>query len=92
MAVIVLSRYAMSQIRPKTAPQVVGKNIAARRRVLELTQQELGEAIGYSRRQVGRIERGEVSLPTELLPAIGQILKLNNPLVLTREDVFEQWL
>jgi transcriptional regulator with XRE-family HTH domain len=92
MALLVLIRYAMSQVRPKTAPQIVGNNISTRRKSLGITQEVLALAIGYSRRQVGRIERGEVSLPTELLPAIGQVLKLNNPLVLTREDVFEQWL
>lgn len=93
MALIVQLRYVMVQTCPKlTAPQIVGSNITARRRSLGLTQEELGRAIQYSRRQIGRIERGEASLPAELLPIVGTVLKLNNPLILMQEEAFEQWI
>lgn len=77
----------------RTCPRsLIGKNLATRRKSLGLSQAKLAEAIGYSRKHMGRIERGEASLPAELLPIVGTVLKLNNPLILMQEEAFEQWI
>ena len=75
-----------------TSRRTIGSNIAARRRLLNMTQGELAIAIGYSRHQLGRIERGEYSVYFEFLPTLALALKLSDPLLLMKPEAFDKWI
>ena len=67
--------------------RALGRRVAARRKVLELTQAQLANRVGFSRASIANIERGEQRLPLHqiyrLTTALGlsEISDLLPPLV-----------
>lgn len=53
----------------------IGEEIAKARRKVDLTQEDLGKAIGVSRNMIGLYERGQVPPPFEALASIARVLK-----------------
>ena len=61
--------------REKTEISVsVGKAIAARRRLVRLTQQKLAEALGVEKETVSRMESGEIAPTVDRLAALSKAL------------------
>jgi transcriptional regulator with XRE-family HTH domain len=61
-------------IRYKEFYKPLGARIAIRRRQAEMTQQQLGEALGVSQQTIFAYEQGERGVPLPLLPTIAQVL------------------
>lgn len=59
--------------------RIIGKNIATLRKGLEITQEDLAEQLGVSRRALCSYECGKASVPLSLIPEISELLK--TPLV-----------
>jgi transcriptional regulator with XRE-family HTH domain len=55
--------------------QQIGEEIAKARRKVDLTQEDLGKAIGVSRNMIGQYERGDVPPPFEALASIARVLR-----------------
>lgn len=58
---------------------VIGANVRGHRSRLDITQAELGEVLAMSQRAVSRLERGEVSLRMDQLPALCRLLDVGLP-------------
>jgi transcriptional regulator with XRE-family HTH domain len=58
----------------KKLKEIIGKNIAWRRRLLNMTQDELGEKIGIVHESVCRMEQGGIAPKLERLPVFAQVL------------------
>lgn len=56
----------------------IGWKIAAQRRAIRLTQQQLADHIGMSRASIANIERGEQSIMIHMLFAIAECLKIDD--------------
>ena len=68
----------------------MGKKIAARRRELFLTQSQVGDAIGMSDENIGRIERADVAgILTKQIPKLADVLKIDIE-IFRREYIAEQ--
>lgn len=59
--------------------RIIGKNIATLRKSLEITQEDLAEQLGVSRRASCSYGCGKASVPLALIPEISELLK--TPLV-----------
>lgn len=73
----------------RTAQQIIGANIAARRRQKNITQQQLADAIGTSRRTLQRVEEGKASIDLDALPKLLAALEIQNPMLLLRAAQYE---
>ena len=61
--------------REKTGISIaVGKAVAARRKLANLTQQKLAEALGVEKETVSRLENGEIAQTVDRLAALGKVL------------------
>lgn len=74
--------------RAEDLRKIIGDNIRARRKVLDLTQHDLSEAVGTTRQRIGRIEAGSTDLDFSEVPALATKLGLPDPLVLLQENLF----
>lgn len=52
----------------------IGQNIAEARKEYKMSQEQLANKLGISRRALGSYENGEASVPVSLLPEICEIL------------------
>lgn len=68
--------------------KIIGENIRARRMALGLSQTDLGDAIGFERRFISFVERGQRSLPIDSYPRLAATLRINDPLRLFESDGF----
>lgn len=57
------------------SPSVIGANIKARRQTLNMTQRQLGDALGVHEITVSRWERGIAAPESEVLPLTARTLK-----------------
>lgn len=73
---------------PETAdtPGGWGRNIAARRAELGLTQRQVGDMVGRTANSVARWERGEVDPGWDVQPAIAQALDTTVTDLFPRDD------
>ena len=72
--------------------KIIGKNLADRRRQLELTQREVADAIGQDYRWVQKREYGEASIDLEELPPLMEVLLIDDPLRLLDRNAFREEL
>ncbi|MEE0927905.1 MAG: BadF/BadG/BcrA/BcrD ATPase family protein [Acutalibacteraceae bacterium] len=56
---------------------VFARNLRQARRNLGFTQKSLGERIGYSEKSVSKWESGEVIAPSNVLPALSEVLQVS---------------
>ena len=66
----------------------IAHNLKVRRKMLEISQQGLGETIGRDRGWISAIESGTSGVDFDEVPAIAAALKIKNPLVLLEEQAF----
>lgn len=69
--------------------KIAGANIRRARKARGLTQEALAHECGLAMRHVGRIERGEVNIPVELLGKLGGLLGVH-PSELLIEQAFKE--
>lgn len=55
---------------------MTGKELRAKRRALDLTQERCAELLGVSARSILYYEKGEVAIPERIATAFGQIASL----------------
>ena len=72
--------------------KIIGDNLAERRRQLELTQSEVGAAIGQDYRWVQKREYGEASIDLEDLPPLLDVLQIEDPIRLLDRHTFREGL
>lgn len=70
--------------------KIIARNIRARRKVLDLTQGDLAEAIGVDKGRIGRIERGIASLDFEEIPPLCDLLGIEDHNILYQPDYFHK--
>lgn len=70
----------------KSVTYIIAENIRRRRKQLGLTQEELGEALGYSVKTVSKWESGNGTPPTVILPELALALKTDVGQLLTEES------
>lgn len=58
----------------KSTAQIFSENLKSRRKELGLTQQRLGELIGYSEKSISKWENGSAIAPSAVLPALARHL------------------
>ena len=63
----------------------IGKKIAARRKELGLTQEQLAEEVGISYSHIGNIERGKTKLSLQVFADISNVLKISSDYLLLKE-------
>jgi len=66
--------------------KVMGQRIAARRKSLKLTQEELAEKIGVSTQMISNLELGKKAIRPENLAKVCEVLELSADFVLTGTD------
>lgn len=58
-----------------TLPKILGKKIQKKRKLLEMTQEDMAYKVGISRSYMGYIEQGRYAPSLEVLEKIAKILK-----------------
>jgi len=66
--------------------KVMGQRIAARRKSLKLTQEEMAEKIGVSTQMISNLELGKKAIRPENLAKVCEVLELSADFVLTGTD------
>ena len=66
--------------------KVMGQRIAARRKSLKLTQEEIAEKIGVSTQMISNLELGKKAIRPENLAKVCEVLELSADFVLTGTD------
>ena len=62
--------------RTQQAAEEIGQNLAAWRKLLGLTAQQVAERAGTTRQTVGRLERGDLGVSLEILLGVSGALGL----------------
>jgi DNA-binding XRE family transcriptional regulator len=71
----------------KKLKEIIGKNIARHRHMLNMTQDELGEKVGIVHESVCRIEQGGIAPKLERLPVFARVLGCTvEDLIRSQED------
>lgn len=73
----------------RTPQQIIGANIAARRRQKNISQSAIAQASGISERTWQRIEKGEASVDLEAVPMLLEMLEITDPLKLLIRGYYE---
>jgi transcriptional regulator with XRE-family HTH domain len=68
--------------------KIIARNIRARRRVLELTQVDLADALGVSADRIRRIESGKASIDFEEVQPLCESLGIEDQNVLYQQDYY----
>lgn len=66
--------------------KIMGQRIAARRKSLKLTQEELAEQIGVSVQMISNLELGKKAIRPDNLAKVCEVLELSADFVLTGSD------
>ncbi len=73
----------------RTPQQIIGANIAARRRQKNISQSAIAQAAGISERTWQRIEKGEASVDLEAVPKLLEVLDIADPMKLLIRGYYE---
>lgn len=69
----------------KNMTDIIAENIKRERKKLGLTQEELGELLGYSVKNISKWESGNGTPPTTILPRLAKALKMDVNSLLTEQ-------